>query len=96
MNANHLQDEEIRRLRWQCRRGMLELDVALLRFLDEDYRSLDTVQRATFSRLLEAQDQTLHGWLMGRDQPEEADVQRLVARIRAFGRDAQPSPRLNP
>ena len=92
MTANHLQDEEIRRLRWQCRRGMLELDVALLRFLDEDYSSLDTLEQATFSRLLEAQDQTLHGWLMGRDQPVEADVQRLVARIRAFGRDTRPSP----
>jgi antitoxin CptB len=92
MTANHLQDEEIRRLRWQCRRGMLELDVALLRFLDEDYSSLDTLEQATFSRLLEAQDQTLHGWLMGRDQPEEADVQQLVARIRAFGRAGQRSP----
>jgi antitoxin CptB len=27
-------EEEIRRLRWQCRRGMLELDHLLLRFLD--------------------------------------------------------------
>ncbi|MBP6243009.1 MAG: succinate dehydrogenase assembly factor 2 [Chromatiaceae bacterium] len=87
MTANHLQDEEIRRLRWQCRRGMLELDVALLRFLDEDFRTLDADEQATFSRMLEAQDQTLHGWLMGRTQPEEADVQRLVARIRAFGRE---------
>ena len=87
MTANHLQDEEIRRLRWQCRRGMLELDVALLRFLDEDFRTLDADEQATFSRMLEAQDQTLHGWLMGRTPPEEADVQRLVARIRAFGRE---------
>ncbi len=87
MTANHLQDEEIRRLRWQCRRGMLELDVALLRFLDEDFRTLDADEQATFSRMLEAQDQTLRGWLMGHTLPEEADVQRLVARIRAFGRE---------
>lgn len=92
MTNHHLQDEEIRRLRWQCRRGMLELDVALLRFLDEDFPTLDAVEQATFSRLLEAEDQTLHGWLMGRTLPEEADVQRLVARIRAFGREGQPSP----
>ena len=92
MTSHQLQDEEIRRLRWQCRRGMLELDVALLRFLDEDFPTLDAAAQATFSRLLEAQDQTLHGWLMGRTQPEEADVQRLVARIRAFGREGQPSP----
>jgi antitoxin CptB len=78
--------EEIRRLRWQCRRGMLELDVALRRFLDEEYGSLEAAEQATFSRMLEAQDQTLHGWLMGHTVPEEEDVKRLVTRIRAFGR----------
>ncbi len=79
-------DEEIRRLHWQCRRGMLELDVALQRFLDEDYPRLDAPARAAFARMLAAEDQTLHGWLMGRTVPEEADVRSLVALIRAFGR----------
>lgn len=78
--------EEFRRLRWQCRRGMLELDVALRRFLDEEFASLSASERATFSRMLAAQDQTLHGWIMGRIEPEETAVRSLVARIRAFGR----------
>jgi antitoxin CptB len=91
MTENQDQAEEIRRLRWQCRRGMLELDVALRRFLDEDYSSLNSAEQATFARLLEAQDQTLHGWLMGRAVPEEADVRTLVARIRAFGRGPRAS-----
>ncbi len=80
------QDEEIRRLHWQCRRGMLELDVALQRFLDEDYPRLDAAARATFARMLAAEDQTLHAWLMGRAVPEEADIRSVVALIRAFGR----------
>ncbi len=92
MTANQAQAEEIRRLRWQCRRGMLELDVALRRFLDEDFSSLDASEQATFSRMLEAQDQTLHGWLMGRAVPEEEDIQRLVGRIRAFGRNSRLPP----
>lgn len=86
MNLDPPQDEEIRRLRWQCRRGMLELDVALQRFLDEDYPRLDATPRAAFARMLEAEDQTLHGWLMGRTVPEEADIRSLVKLIRAFGR----------
>jgi len=65
---------------------MLELDVALQRFLDEDYPRLDAAARAAFARMLVAEDQTLHAWLMGRVVPEEADVRSVVALIRAFGR----------
>lgn len=86
MTAHRSPDEDIRRLRWQCRRGMLELDVALQRFLDEDYPALNTAGRAAFARLLEAEDQTLHGWIMGKAVPDDADLQSLVALIRAFGR----------
>ena len=68
---------------------MLELDVALQRFLDEDYSRLDATARAAFARMLAAEDQTLHGWLMGRAVPEETDLQSLVALIRAFGRGAR-------
>lgn len=78
--------EQKRRLGWQCRRGMLELDVALRRFLDEDYSSLTPTEQATFARMLEAQDHLLHGWIMGRLDPEDADIRLLAARIRAFGR----------
>lgn len=88
MTAIQPQTEVIHRLRWQCRRGMLELDVALQRFLDEDFISLDAAEQAAFARMLEAQDQTLHGWLMGQVVPEEEDIRRLIGRIRAFGRDS--------
>lgn len=91
MTAIQPQTELIRRLRWQCRRGMLELDVALQRFLDEDFIFLDASEQATFARMLEAQDQTLHGWLMGQVFPEEEDIRRLIGRIRAFGRDSSQS-----
>ena len=86
MTVDPPQDEEVRRLHWQCRRGMLELDVALQRFLDEDYPRLDAAARAAFARMLAAEDQTLHAWLMGRAVPEEADIRSVVALIRAFGR----------
>ena len=90
MTNQHQDAEQFRRLAWQCRRGMLELDVALRRFLDEEFATLNDAERATFTRMLEAQDQTLHGWLMGRAEPEEAEVRSLLARIRAFGRPVKP------
>ena len=77
--------DEISRLRWQCRRGMLELDVALMRFLDEDYGQLTATQKAAFVRLLEMQDQVLHGWLMGRAIPEDPVFRELMDQLRGTG-----------
>jgi len=85
MISGRQQSEEIQRLRWQCRRGMLELDVALRRFLDEEYLSLGPNRQAAFVRLLQVQDRTLHEWLMGRSVPEDADMRKIVARMRSPG-----------
>jgi antitoxin CptB len=74
-------EEEIRRLRWQCRRGMLELDHLLLRFLDLGYPALDPKGRREFAALLRQQDQDLSDWLMGRREPDDARVASLVRHI---------------
>jgi antitoxin CptB len=81
--AGQAQDREVLRLRWQCRRGMLELDLLLNRFLDLGFGNLDPMQRATFNRLLAYQDQILYDWLIGHAVPADADVRDLVAGIRA-------------
>jgi antitoxin CptB len=74
-------EEEMRRLRWQCRRGMLELDHLLMRFLDLGYRDLDPARRAGFVALLGQQDQDLSDWFMSRREPEDAGVRDLVQHI---------------
>ena len=77
-------DEEIRRLRWQCRRGMLELDHLLLPFLDKGgYRALDATRRAEFVALLGQQDQDLSNWFMSRRVPEDPKVHDLIRHILA-------------
>ena len=76
------QDREVLRLRWQCRRGMLELDLLLNRFLDTGYASLGEAERATFNRLLAYQDQVLHDWFMGHAVPADAAIRDLLQRIR--------------
>jgi antitoxin CptB len=77
------QDREVLRLRWQCRRGMLELDLLLNRFLETGYAGLGEAERATFNRLLAYQDQVLHDWFMGHAVPADGDLRDLLARIRA-------------
>ncbi len=74
--------EAYRRLRWQCRRGMLELDLLLAGFLDDGYERLDATGRARFAELLGYPDPLLQGWLMGHATPADAALAELVAIIR--------------
>jgi antitoxin CptB len=69
-------------LRWQCRRGRLELDVLLERFLAAHEATLDTLARAAFERLLALEDDPLLDVLLGRVPAPDADTAALAARIR--------------
>jgi len=66
------------RLRWQCRRGMLELDYLLLEFLEQQFESLPEAMKADFVRLLEAPDQDLQRWLVGGQAVPEPGLNALV------------------
>lgn len=69
------------RLRWLARRGMLELDTWLNRFLDEHYEKLPIAQQQRFGYLLAQDDMLLYDWLTGSAEPP-AELQTLVAEIR--------------
>jgi antitoxin CptB len=69
------------RLRWQCRRGMLELDVILKRFVDQHWQSLDNELKAEFELLLKSSDQQLQQWLCEGKEAEN-EVTGIVHRIR--------------
>ena len=57
------------RLRWMCRRGMLELDVIFERFLDRDgYAKLTADQQVLFETFMQEPDPKLFGWLLGHEQ----------------------------
>lgn len=70
------------RLRWQCRRGMRELDLLLLQFLDRGYAGLDAGAAQAFARLLDSPDALLLEWLLGRQIPSDKEVADVVQRIR--------------
>ena len=73
---------ELSRLRWQCRRGMLELDLFLQGFLDKEYLQLNDEDKITFERLLETPDQMLLDYLMGRVIPYDKDIANVAQQIR--------------
>ncbi len=78
---------ELRRLRWRARRGLLENDLLIGRFLDRHGRTLDAAQNRALLKLLELPDNELLDLLLARTEPEppldSADVRALLARLRS-------------
>ena len=68
---------EEHRLRWQCRRGLLELDLILERFF---LKHKDT---KGMSELLDLPDNDLLDIAMGRSEAYAPHLNDLVARLRA-------------
>ncbi|MDH3669712.1 MAG: succinate dehydrogenase assembly factor 2 [Gammaproteobacteria bacterium] len=75
-------DEDLRRVRWRCRRGLLELDLILLRFVDECYPALPQAEKSGFQELLSLPDATLLDYLAGRDKPADKVLREIVRKIR--------------
>jgi antitoxin CptB len=75
---------ELRRLRWRCRRGMRELDQLMERYLDRAWRDAPSAERGVFLRLLESEDDKLWRWFLGYEAAPDAELARLVERIRSL------------
>lgn len=70
------------RLFWGSRRGMLELDLVLMPFIENVYPTLDAADQRLYEQLLEEEDQDLFVWFMRRSDPENADLLRIVNIVR--------------
>ena len=70
------------RLRWQCRRGMLELDLLLEAFLEDQYPALADEDKQAFENLLSYPDQLLYDYLLGEAKPTDREIAGVVRRIR--------------
>jgi len=69
-------------LRWRCRRGMLELDIILNQFVNNQYSLLGSEQKSTFDLLLDYPDQLLFDLFLGHMQSSDNKVSELVQTIR--------------
>lgn len=70
------------RLRWRCRRGMLELDILLNQFIETSYSQLDKQQKNVFDQLLDYPDQLLFDLFLGHMQSSDNRVAELIQTIR--------------
>ena len=75
---------ELNKLRWRCRRGTLELDLLLIRYLENAYLAAEPKEKQAFLQLLELEDTDLMRYLMGEELSNVADLAEVIAHIRAL------------
>lgn len=72
------------KLTWQCRRGMLELDLILNPFVHNHLDLLNEAQLQTFEAMLNQADPVLYSWLMDSSDPDNKEMFDLVELVRRY------------
>ncbi|WP_063654885.1 FAD assembly factor SdhE [Candidatus Arsenophonus triatominarum] len=71
------------RIHWACRRGMRELDIAIMPFFEYEYDSLTEDEKCLFVRLLEYADPDLFNWLMNHGRPDDDGLYHMIQLIQS-------------
>lgn len=85
--AGRIPDEEARRIWWRSRRGLRELDLLLLPFVEDILLDLDEAERGVYLRLIDREDSDLMPILTGREPAGDAELAAMVDRILAARRE---------
>lgn len=75
---------ELERIRWHCRRGLLELDLILAAFLERHLGRLDAQRMEVFRELLDQPDNDLLDLVMGRSEPADPRCRPVLELLRAL------------
>ena len=87
-----MDDAELKRLRWRCRRGLLENDLVLERFLEVHGSSLSEGQLEAFNRLLDLEDKQIWDLVSRRRAPRDPGLIELVELLRGCWRGKREPP----
>lgn len=66
------------KLFWHSRRGMLELDLLLLPFLEKCFDDLSVEEQVSYEQLLAGEDQDLFAWLMAAKKTDQSAFSEAV------------------
>jgi antitoxin CptB len=87
MTEELLDERALSKLRWRCRRGLLENDLFIERFFTRHQGALTVRQAAALNELMDLADNELLDLLLGRSQPQgladTGDVREVLAMLRA-------------
>lgn len=75
--------KELERARWRCRRGLLELDIVLQRFMDKHYPQLSETELQQLATLLDLSDNDLWDMITTRKEPEDAGLRPVLWLLQA-------------
>ena len=70
--------KELDRIRWRCRRGMLELDIVLQGFVDKHYMQLNKTELQHFDILLNLPDNDLWDTITSKKELEDKKLQPVL------------------
>ena len=74
--------DRLKRIAWRCRRGMLENDLVLSRFLADRGDTITEAEVEMLDALLELPDNDLWDLIAGTAEPADASLAPLVAQLR--------------
>ena len=72
----------INRLKWHCRRALLELDIVFTRFWELNGDDLDEKTEATLTRLLALEDHDMWDLVNGRASIDDPELSALAEMLR--------------
>ena len=75
---------EQRRIIYQARRGLKELDFYIDPYVKELYLTADATEQATFAEMLTHEDPDLLDYFTNQNRPEEDDIWALVNKIKTW------------
>ncbi len=65
------------RLIWHCRRGIREMDILLLGYLESHYDNASAKEQNVFEKLLEETDLDILSWITQKTSPDEKYIDLL-------------------
>ncbi len=81
--------KNLERIRWRSRRGLLELDIVLGRFIEREYARLDEAGQQAFEELLDMPDNSLWDMIMGSTKSTQSTSRQVACGIDRVERGVQ-------
>jgi antitoxin CptB len=86
VDDERIDERELSKLRWRCRRGLLENDLFIERFFDRYAQELTKRQAAALGQLMDLADNDLLDLLLRRREPEgeinTTEIRQVLAMLR--------------
>jgi len=77
-------DELEKKILWQCRRGLWELDAILIPFVEKNFSNLEEIEIENFKKLLAYEDIEIFDILVNKKPFEDNEIGGIVSKILEF------------